>query len=248
MSYNGKHNEANGEDNRDGTDDNRSWNCGVEGPAEDPEIVELRARQQRNFLTTLFLSQGIPMLLAGDEIGRTQAGNNNAYCQDNEISWVDWSRAAGERDLLAFTRRWPGCGGTTRSSAAAASSAGAVRRHAAEGTADIAWLTPPGDEMTEADWRASYAKSVAVFLNGSAITEPDPRGDRVTDQKFLLLFNAGAEPITFTIPEAMRLGTDWEIVIDTEEPARRAAGRDRLPAEDQGRGGRARDRRAPLRG
>jgi glycogen operon protein len=221
VSYNGKHNEGNGEDNRDGTDDNRSWNCGAEGPAEDPEVAELRARQERNFLVTLFLSQGTPMLLAGDEIGRTQAGNNNAYCQDNEVSWVDWSRAAGERDLLAFTQK-----------------VARLRRHhpvfrrrrfftgvypgASDGTGgdstvDIAWLTPSGDEMTEADWRASYAKSVAVFLNGSAITEPDPRGDRVTDRKFLLLFNAGADPITFTIPEA-RLGTDWEIVIDTETP------------------------------
>src|SRR6202041_4023221 len=165
VSYNGKHNEGNGEDNRDGTDDNRSWNCGVEGPAEAPEVVELRARQQRNFLVTLFLSQGIPMLLAGDEIGRTQAGNNNAYCQDNEISWVDWSRAAGERDLLAFTQKlarlrrrhpvfrrrrfftgaYPGAGDGTGA-----------------GTVDIAWLTPSGDEMTESDWRASYAKSVAV--------------------------------------------------------------------------------------
>ena len=185
------------------------------------------------------------MLLAGDEIGRTQAGNNNAYCQDNEISWVDWSRAAGERDLLAFTQKLAGCAAATRSSAAAASSTGAfpARRH--DGHADIAWLTPAGDEMTEADWRASYAKSVAVFLNGSAITEPDPRGDRVTDKKFLLLFNAGAEPITFTIPEAS-LGTDWEIVVDTQTPARRPGGRDRLPAEDQGRGGRPRHRRAPL--
>jgi isoamylase len=217
VSYNGKHNEANGEDNRDGTDDNRSWNCGVEGPAEeDPEVTELRARQQRNFLVTLFLSQGVPMMVAGDEIGRTQAGNNNAYCQDNEISWVDWSRAAAERDLLAFTQKV----------------ARLRRRHpvfrrrkffqgafslAGDKASDIAWLTPTGDEMTETDWRASYAKSVAVFLNGSAITEPDPRGDRVTDRKFLLMFNAGAEPITFTIPEA-RLGTDWEIVIDTVSP------------------------------
>jgi isoamylase len=216
VSYNGKHNEGNGEDNRDGTDDNRSWNSGVEGPAEDPDVIELRARQARNFLVTLFLSQGVPMLLAGDEIGRTQAGNNNAYCQDNEISWVDWSRAAGERDLLAFTQKL----------------ARLRRRHpvfrrrrffkgvypgAGDGSADIAWLTPSGDEMTEADWRATYAKSVAVFLNGSAITEPDPRGDPVTDKKFLLLFNAGGDPITFTIPEA-RLGTDWEIVIDTETP------------------------------
>jgi len=165
VSYNGKHNEGNGEENRDGTDDNRSWNCGVEGPAEDPEVVELRARQRRNFLVTLFLSQGIPMLLAGDEIGRTQAGNNNAYCQDNEISWVDWSRAAGERDLLAFTqklarlrrrhpvfRRPPLLQGRLPR--------GRRRRR------DIAWLTPSGDEMTEADWRASYAKSVPSSSTG----------------------------------------------------------------------------------
>ena len=210
VSYNGKHNEANGEDNRDGTDDNRSWNCGVEGPAEDPAVLALRARQQRNFLVTLFLSQGIPMLTAGDEIGRTQAGNNNAYCQDNEISWVDWSKAAAERDLLLFTQRL----------------ARLRRRHPVfrrrrffkgtpvKGAADITWLTPAGDEMTEADWRASYAKSVAVFLNGAAISEPDPRGDPVTDMKFLLMFNAGAEPITFTLPEP-RLGSDWEVVIDT---------------------------------
>jgi isoamylase len=210
VSYNGKHNEANGEDNRDGTDDNRSWNCGVEGPAEDPSVLQLRARQQRNFLVTLFLSQGIPMLTAGDEIGRTQGGNNNAYCQDNEISWVDWSKAAAERDLLLFTQRL----------------ARLRRRHPVfrrrrffkgtpvKGAADITWLTPAGDEMSEADWRASYAKSVAVFLNGAAITEPDPRGDPVTDMKFLLMFNAGAEPITFTLPEP-RLGSDWEVVIDT---------------------------------
>ncbi len=208
VSYDSKHNAANGEDNRDGTDDNRSWNCGVEGPAEDPSILELRARQQRNFLVTLFLSQGIPMLLAGDEIGRTQAGNNNAYCQDNELSWVDWSRAAAERDLLDFTRQL----------------ARLRRRHPVfrrrrffKGKADIAWLTPAGDPMTEADWQASYAKSVAVFLNGAAITEPDPRGDPVTDMKFLLLFNAGAEPITFTLPGA-ELGSDWEVVIDTLSP------------------------------
>src|SRR5215470_13975586 len=212
VSYNDKHNEANGEDNRDGTDDNRSWNCGVEGPSEDPEIIELRARQQRNLLTTLFLSQGIPMLAAGDEIGRTQGGNNNAYCQDNEISWVDWSRAAAEGDLLTFTH-----------------TLARLRRHhpvfrrrrffegAFRGASDIAWLTPAGDEMTEEDWQASYAKSVAVFLNGAAITEPDPRGDPVTDRKFLLMFNAGPEPITFTLPEA-RLGNDWEVVVDTTGP------------------------------
>ncbi len=210
VSYNGKHNEANGEENRDGTNDNRSWNCGVEGPAEDPSVPRLRARQQRNFLATLFLSQGIPMLLAGDEIGRSQGGNNNAYCQDNELSWVDWSKAAAERDLLLFTREL----------------ARLRRRHpvfrrrrffkgtAGKGAADIAWLTPAGEEMTEADWQAGYAKSLAVFLNGAAITEPDPRGDPVTDMKFLLMFNAAAEPIAFTLPEPA-LGADWEVVIDT---------------------------------
>ena len=217
VSYNGKHNEANGEDNRDGTDDNRSWNCGVEGPAEDPAIVELRGRQQRNFLTTLFLSQGIPMLTAGDEMGRTQGGNNNAYCQDNEISWMDWSRATAERDLLAFTQRLGKLRRRHPVFRRRRFFTGAFVAGAGKGAADIAWLTPAGDEMTEKDWSASYAKSVAVFLNGAAITEPDPRGDPVTDLKFLLLFNAGAEPITFTIPE-MKLGIDWEVVVDTTSP------------------------------
>jgi len=210
VSYNGKHNEANGEDNRDGTDDNRSWNCGVEGPAEDPAILKLRARQQRNFLVTLFLSQGIPMLTAGDEIGRTQGGNNNAYCQDNEISWVDWSKAAAERDLLLFTQRL----GRLRHRHPVFRRRRFFKGTPEKGAADITWLTPAGEEMTDADWRASYAKSVAVFLNGAAITEPDPRGDPVTDMKFLLMFNAGAEPITFTLPEP-KLSWDWEVVIDT---------------------------------
>jgi glycogen operon protein len=207
VTYNGKHNEANGEENRDGTDDNRSWNCGVEGPAEDPKIAELRSRQQRNFLVTLFCSQGVPMLLAGDEIGRTQGGNNNAYCQDSEVSWVDWSRAASERDLLAFTerlaklrRRHP-----------------VFRRRRFFRPGDIQWLTPAGQEMTESDWQAGYAKSVAVLLDGGAISEPDPRGCPVTDSKFLLLFNAGVEPITFMLPEP-HLGGEWTVVVDTTAP------------------------------
>jgi glycogen operon protein len=213
VSYSTKHNEANGENNRDGNDDNRSWNCGVEGPSDDPSVQALRARQQRNFLTTLFFSQGVPMMLAGDEIGRTQGGNNNAYCQDNEVSWVDWTLATSERDLLTFTQTL----------------AKLRRRHpvfrrrrffsgrpgeSADGAGDIAWLTPAGVEMTESDWRAGYAKSVAVYLNGEAITEPDPRGDPVTDDRFLLLFNAGAEPVTFILPDA-RFGGSWEMVIDT---------------------------------
>jgi isoamylase len=218
VSYNDKHNQANGEDNRDGTDDNRSWNCGAEGPAEDPEIASLRARQQRNFLTTLFLSQGVPMMLAGDEISRTQGGNNNAYCQDNEVSWVDWSRAAGERDLLAFTerlarlrRRHP-----------------VFRRRRFFRPGDILWLTPAGQEMTETDWQAGYAKSFAVLLDGSAISEPDPRGDPVTDMKFLLFFNAGAEPITYTLPEP-KPGGEWQVVVDTTFPQGIGPAGDQLP-------------------
>src|SRR5579864_9146208 len=173
VSYNEKHNEANLEDNRDGTDDNRSWNCGAEGPTDDPAVNELRERQKRNFLTTLFLSQGVPMLLAGDETGRTQAGNNNAYCQDSQVSWLDWGLATAEQDLLQFTETL----------------AGLRRDHAVfrrrrffrgqvpgDEKGDIVWLTPAGDVMTDADWEASYAKSLAAFLNGDAISEPDPRG------------------------------------------------------------------------
>jgi isoamylase len=217
VSYDRKHNEANGEGNKDGDDDNRSWNCGVEGPTDDPATIELRERQKRNFLVTLFCSQGVPMLLAGDEMGRTQGGNNNAYCQDNEVSWVDWGRVASERDLMEFT-----C------------ALSALRRehpvfrrrrffsgHPCAGEpqhpGDIVWLTPAGNEMTEQDWQAGYAKSVAVFLNGEAITEPGPRGERVTDARFLLLFNAHSEPITFTLPDS-RFGADWEVVVDTVAP------------------------------
>jgi glycogen operon protein len=212
VSYDRKHNKANGEDNRDGADDNRSWNCGAEGPADDPVITELRARQKRNFLVTLFLSQGVPMLLAGDEFSRTQRGNNNAYCQDNEISWLDWTRAAAERDLLLFTETL----------------AGLRRDHpvfrrrrffrgqpqAPGEIGDIVWLAPAGQEMTDADWGTSYANSLAVFLNGDAISEPDPRGEKISDARFLLLFNANSDPITFTLPEAS-FAAGWEVVIDT---------------------------------
>jgi isoamylase len=216
VSYNRKHNEANGEDNRDGNDDNRSWNCGVEGPSANSSVEALRARQQRNILTTVFLSQGVPMLLAGDEMGRTQGGNNNAYCQDNEVSWVDWTRASSECDLLAFTERL----------ARLRRSHPVFRRRrffighpgpSDDGPGDLVWLTPGGEEMTDEDWHAGYAKSVAVYLNGMAIDEPDPRGDPVTDDRFLLLFNAGGEPVVFTLPDS-RLGGSWDVVIDTTSP------------------------------
>jgi isoamylase len=224
VSYDRKHNEANGEDGRDGTDDNRSWNCGAEGPAEDKGVLALRARQKRSFLATLLLSPGVPMLLAGDEMGRTQRGNNNAYCQDNEISWLDWVVRAEEdhalfdyvRTLITlraehpvfrrrrFFRGQPVRGGRNR-------------------LGDIAWFTlageeMTGEEMTGEDWDAGFAKSLTVFLNGRAISEPDRRGERVQDDSFLLLFNASEEDLRFVIPPR-RYGPRWSKVLDTAVPA-----------------------------
>ena len=213
VSYNRKHNDANGEDNADGTNDNRSWNCGAEGPTSDPAVRELRTRQRLNFFATLLCSQGVPMLLAGDELGRTQRGNNNAYCQDNETSWVDWHMAEDESSLLEFAR---GVAELRRNHPV-------FRRRRfftgpADGAAgrpgDIAWFTPSGREMTDADWKTGYAKAMGVFLNGDAITEPDPRGERVRDETFLLLFSADSQPAWFTLP-AEDFGHGWEVVLDT---------------------------------
>jgi isoamylase len=207
VSYNSKHNEANGEGNNDGSDDNRSWNCGAEGPTGDPAISDLRARQERNFIATLFLSQGVPMLLAGDEIGRTQQGNNNAYCQDNEISWVDWDNA--DNGLLDYVRTlsW------LRRSHPVFRRRRFFQGHAGDGPADIEWLTPDGREMTDDDWKTPEAKAIAVFVNGEAISEPGPRGQHIVDQSFLLLFNSRGEEVTFTLPEP-RPGESWEPLID----------------------------------
>ncbi|WP_184079999.1 glycogen debranching protein GlgX [Nocardiopsis mwathae] len=214
VSYDGKHNEVNGEDNRDGTDDNRSWNHGVEGPSEDPGVVTLRRRQVRNFLATLFLSQGVVMLSHGDEVGRTQAGNNNAYCQDNELAWVDWKGAEDSADLLAYVRRL----------ARLRREHPVFRRRRfftgrpspADELHDIAWLRPDGRLMSEDDWR-SGGRVLGVFLNGDAISEPDPRGRRVTDGSFLLLLNGSPEPVDFTVP-GPEYGTAWETTLDTAEP------------------------------
>jgi isoamylase len=209
VAYNDKHNEANREDNRDGTDDNRSWNCGVEGPTDDPAVLELRARQRRNFLVTLLLSQGVPMILGGDELARTQGGNNNAYCQDNEISWFDWEKV--DESLLEFTRR-----------VVALRREHAVfrRRRFFEGVAiqgsvtDIAWFTPEGSEMAESDWQTGEAGALAVFLNGEGIPTPDDRGEPVTDDSFLLLFNAGPDTRPFQLPAA-KWGSVWQRELDT---------------------------------
>jgi isoamylase len=211
VSYDHKHNEANLEDNRDGSDHNLSWNCGVEGATDDPGVVALRARQSRNMLATLLLSQGIPMLTAGDEIARTQDGNNNAYCQDNALSWVDWTLDETRTRLLAFVRRIV----ELRRQHPAFR-----RRHFFEGRSlqgdeakDIAWLKPDGTEMSGQEWNNDFARSLGVFLAGDRLGETDARGCEVTDDDFLLLFNAHDGPIAFTLPTYDAWG--WLVLFDT---------------------------------
>ncbi|MDQ3679104.1 MAG: glycogen debranching protein GlgX [Actinomycetota bacterium] len=216
VSYEHKHNEANGEDNRDGSDHNRSWNCGVEGPTDNPEVLDLRARQRRNLLTTLFISQGIPMLLGGDELGRTQGGNNNAYCQDNEISWFDWE--AVDRAQLEFTRRLI----ELRRRHPVFRRRRHFRGRGSEGgrPPDIAWLRPDGTEMAKADWEGEFSKSIGVLLNGDTIDDVDASGEAVSDDSFLMLFNAHHEPLLFVLPD-QSFGEQWVGVVDTtdgEEP------------------------------
>ncbi|GAA3774135.1 glycogen debranching protein GlgX [Microbacterium kribbense] len=213
VSYNEKHNEANGEQNRDGTDDNRSWNCGVEGPTDDPAIRALRARQQRNFIATLLLSQGVPMLSHGDELGRTQLGNNNAYNQDSELTWIDWD--AADLPLVEFTaalsklrREHP----TFRRSRFF--DGRPVHREEEAPLPDIAWLRPDGTRMQPEDWESGFGRAIGVFLNGSSIDERDHRGRTVTDRDFIVLFNAGDAPIDFTIPPAEDT-TGWDILVET---------------------------------
>ncbi|MDY0909498.1 glycogen debranching protein GlgX [Microbacterium sp. CFBP9034] len=213
VSYNDKHNEANGEDNRDGADDNRSWNGGVEGPTDDPEVLRLRARQQRNFIATLMLSQGVPMLSHGDELGRTQNGNNNGYAQDNETTWVDWE--AADQPLIEFTaamarlrrlhptfRRRRFFDGRP------------VRREEGAPIPDIVWGRPDGTQMQPEDWDSGFGRAVAVFLNGDGIRERDRRGQPISDSHFFILFNAGDEAVDFVIP-AVEFSPEWDVLIDT---------------------------------
>jgi isoamylase len=210
VSYNEKHNEANGEDNRDGTDDNRSWNSGAEGPTDDPAVNEIRERRRRAMMATLMVSQGVPMLRHGDEIGHSQQGNNNAYCQDNEISWLDWEHADQQflafcAELVAFRHRHP-----------------VFRRRRffegrpifGSGLSDIGWFRPDGAEMTPDDWNTGFAKSLGVFLNGDALPDPDRRGHRLSDDSFLLLFNAHYEDVTFVLPDGP-WGERWLPDFDT---------------------------------
>jgi glycogen operon protein len=218
VSYLDKRNEANGEENRDGESHNRSWNCGAEGPSEEAAVLECRDRQRRNLLVTLLLSQGVPMILGGDEIGRTQRGNNNAYCQDNEISWYDWEHA--DEELAAFVRRLV-----------------ALRREhpvfrrrrwfqgrALRRVVDVGWYRPDGDEMDDADWGAGPALAVGVYLNGRAIPDKDDRGQPIVDDSFLLLLNAHGERIRWTVPSG--LGDRWRVVLETGTPGGVRAGRE----------------------
>ncbi|MFJ6845450.1 glycogen debranching protein GlgX [Streptomyces griseoluteus] len=217
VSYNDKHNEANGEGNRDGESDNRSWNCGAEGDTDDPAVLELRARQQRNLLATLLLSQGIPMLGHGDELGRTQRGNNNAYCQDNEISWIDWDLTDEQRALADFTRRLIGLRAEHPVLRRRRFFRGERETRKKQPLPDLIWLRPDAREMTDQDWRRGDAHSVGVFLNGDAIAERDAYGGRVVDDSFLLLLNGFWEPVDFRLPAAA-YGERWTTLIDTADP------------------------------
>ncbi|MEV0404848.1 glycogen debranching protein GlgX [Actinoallomurus sp. NPDC050550] len=207
VSYDGKHNEANGEGNRDGADDNRSWNHGVEGETDDPDVIGMRERQKRNMLTALLLSQGVPMLSHGDEAGRTQRGNNNAYCQDNEISWMTWSDSPEQDILRAFVRRV---------TELRREHPVFRRRRFPTGDGVIAWYSTNGSPMTDADWQTPYAKAITVFLDGDRIAEPDRRGEPIRDDSFLLLFNAADLDLNFALPDTG--GGMWTGVLDTAAP------------------------------
>jgi len=212
VSYNEKHNEANGEGNRDGTDDNASWNCGVEGPTDNPDVIALRERQKRNFLATILLSQGVPMICGGDEIGRTQRGNNNAYCQDNELSWYDWKLDRSSRDLFAFAQRLI---------ALRREHPVLRRRRFFQGgriwgseVKDLAWFRPDGKEMTEDDWNKGYVRCLGLRLAGDAIEEKDEKGRRIIGDTLLILLNAHHEALPFIMP-AHKRGVRWEPLLET---------------------------------
>jgi glycogen operon protein len=214
VSYNQKHNKANLEDNRDGSDNNLSWNCGVEGPTDDPDIQDLRARQKRNILATILLSQGVPMVLAGDELSHSQRGNNNAYCQDNEISWLHWDLDEEQQEFLEFTRRviqiWK-------------DNPVFQRRKFLQGrpirgseVKDLVWFEPSGKEMTDDAWFAPFVRSLGVVYSGNAISELNERGKKIVGDTLLLLLNAHHEPLPFTLPKERR-GLEWERILDTAE-------------------------------
>jgi isoamylase len=231
VSYNEKHNDANLEDNRDGNDQNRSWNCGVEGPTDSAAVLALRARQRRNLLTTLLLSQGVPMITGGDEIARTQGGNNNGWCQDNEISWLDWNNA--DHDLRAYTQRLIEL---RRTEPVFRRSEFLQGDGTDSGVADVGWLRPDGEAMTEEDWAREDARALAIFLNGRQIDEQDAEGREIRGHSFLLLVNAHHEPVTFTLPTPSS-EAGWKTELSTVAPERTdegpLSGGDRLELPDR---------------
>lgn len=214
VSYNEKHNEANGEDGNDGESHNRSWNCGVEGPSKDKRVNALRLRQQRNMLATLLLSQGVPMLLHGDELGRTQGGNNNGYCQDNEISWIDWDLDQDQLDLISFTQRLVELRREHPVFRRRRFFAGSADHGGESAVGDIAWFEPGGNHMDEESWANGYARSMMVFLNGQTIPEPDTRGQQTLDDHFLVIFNGHHDALPFVLP-GKEYGERWVTELDT---------------------------------
>jgi glycogen operon protein len=215
VSYNQKHNDANGEAGRDGTDDNASWNCGAEGPTEDANVLRLRARQQRNLLATLILSQGTPMICGGDEIGRTQNGNNNAYCQDSEIGWLDWALDDERKALLNFTRRLI----RIRADHPALRRAKFFKGRKIHGADihDIMWLRNDGRAMTEIDWKTSYTRALAMLIAGRGLDEVDEAGEAIVDDDLLLLINGGHEALDFAMPIFEQPAANWTMVVDTDD-------------------------------
>ncbi|MFN7918198.1 MAG: glycogen debranching protein GlgX [Vicinamibacterales bacterium] len=224
VSYNEKHNEANGEENRDGDNNNMSWNCGVEGPTDDPAIVALRQRQVRNFLATLLLSQGVPMLSHGDELGRTQYGNNNAYCQDNELTWIDWNLTDEQQELYDFTRQLV----HLRLSEPVLRRRKYFQGRSIRGAQDVAWLAPDGREMTDEAWTADFVRSIGMLLSGDGIQEVDERGEPITGDTLLVLLNAHDDEVGFTLPP-LDAHHVWRRVFDTVNA--RSAPLDCRPAE-----------------
>ncbi|NLT27187.1 MAG: glycogen debranching enzyme, partial [Microbacteriaceae bacterium] len=213
VSYNHKHNDANGEGGRDGESHNRSWNCGAEGPTDDPEINALRARQQRNFIATLMLSQGVPMLLHGDELGRTQQGNNNTYAQDNELSWIDWENA--DQPLTEFVRALAKLRADHPTFRRRHFFNGKVaKRGEGEGLPDVVWLSTDGSQMVDEDWNEAFVRAMGYFLNGDAIAGRDLYGQRITDRSFIVYFNASEMHVDITLP-SREITMRWEVVIDT---------------------------------
>jgi glycogen operon protein len=215
VSYNDKHNEANGEGGNDGDSHNLSWNCGVEGPTDDPEILKLRQRQQKNLMATLLLSQGTPMISGGDEIGRTQRGNNNAYCQDNEISWYDWDLDDDRKAMLAFTQRVIAI--YRKHPALQRAKFFKGRKIRGTDVRDIMWFNPGGDEMSDEDWQDRSTRTLGMFLAGKGIDDLDDDGDPIHDDDLLLLLSSDKDPVEFKLPDFRTGPQGWEVLIDTNE-------------------------------